>query len=162
MRTEFENRYLAMLNNSPYIQAVKRPGQEIVNLEDYTYNVTVGSAATPLVLNTDIQQTIQTHADSDFVFTYLSACVNISANADMKFNRNLSLQIQDLSTGKFFFNQSTIMTLVAGAGGSPYIYPSPRVIAPNTGLQFTVRNRDIAQNYNQFFAALRGTRIFYR
>ncbi len=159
IRPPFEQKYFEYLQSSPYIQSVKRPGREIVAMETYTYDLVVGG---PLNLNVDVSNTLITHADSDFIFAMLSASLNISANGDMKYNRNVTLQIQDQSTGKFFFNQPTVITLVGGGGGFPFVYPSPRVVNPNTGLQFTVRNRDTAQNYNQAFFAMLGTRIFYR
>ncbi len=158
-RAPFEQKYFEWLQSTPYIQSVKRPGREIINLETYTYDVEIGG---PLNLNVDVQNTLTTHADSDFVFAQLSGCVNITANGDMKYNRNLTLQIQDQSTGKLFFSQPTVLTLVAGGGGFPFNFPSPRVVAPNASLLFTVRNRDTSQNYNQVFLALQGTRIFYR
>lgn len=153
-------KYLELLSNSPYIASVRKPGRTIIGMETYVYNVVVGTAGS-LTLGTDVQATLETQSDSDFVLSYLSACVNITANGDMKSNRNLTLQIQDTSTGKLFFNVPTVMTLVAGGGGFPFIFPAPRVINANATLLFTVRNRDATTNYNQAFLSLGGTRIFY-
>lgn len=158
----FQQKYLEILADSPYIRSVRKPGRTIIGLETYTYNAVVGTAARPLTLaNGDVTAQLDTEADSDFVLAYLSACVNITANADMKVNRNLTLQIQDTSTGKTFFSAPSVMTLVAGGGGFPFIFPAPRVIDANTTLLFTVRNRDVTQDYNQAFLSLGGTRIFY-
>lgn len=159
---DFQQKYLQILADSPYIRSVAKPGRTILGIETYVYNATVGTAAIPLTLaNGAVTATLDTQADSDFVLTYLSASVNITANGDMKVNRNLTLQIQDTSTGKLFFNNPTVMTLVAGAGGFPFIFPAPRVINANTTLLFTVQNRDTTQDYNQAFLALGGSRIFY-
>jgi hypothetical protein len=159
---DFADRYFALTNQDPYIQSVARPGQTITKKMPYNYGVVVGNATTPLTLFAGtITQTMITLADSDFVMSGLSAGVNITANSDMKFNRNITLQIQDLSTGKFFFSQPTVVTLVAGGGGFPLIYPAPRVIRPNSTLLFSAQNRDTAQDYLSLFITLCGTRIFY-
>lgn len=161
-KNDFQQRYLQILADSPYIRSVKDPARDIVGMETYVYNAVVGTAALPLTLaNGVVQATLDTQSDSDFVLTYLSASVNITTNGDMKVNRNLTLQIQDTSTGKLFFNVASVMTLVAGAGGFPFIFPAPRVIKANTTLLFSVQNRDTSQDYNQAFLSLGGTRIFY-
>lgn len=158
----FQRKYTEIVANSPYIASVRKPGRQIVGFETYIYNAVIGTAALPLTFANGAQTTtLETHSDSDFVLAYLSACVNISANADMKFNRNLVLQIQDTSTGKNFFSAPTVMTLCAGGGGFPFVYPAPRVIDANVTLLFTAQNRDTGQDYNQMFVSLGGTRIFY-
>jgi hypothetical protein len=154
----FQQKYLQLLADSPYIRSVAKPGRTIIGLETYIYNVVVGP---PLNNGVDVTATLATQADSDFVMTYLSACANINENDDMRTNRNITLQIQDTSTGKFFFSQPTVLTLVAGGGGFPFVFPAPRVINANTTLQFTCRNRDATTNYNKVFLSLGGTRIFY-
>jgi hypothetical protein len=159
---DFAQRYFELTNQDPYIQSVARPGQVIVKKMPFNYPAVIGSAAVPLSFANGAQSTtLITLADSDFVLTSLSASVNLTANSDMKFNRNLTLQIQDTSTGKFFFSQPTVVTLVAGGGGFPFIFPAPRVIRPNTGLLITAQNRDNVTNYFQMFVNLGGTRIFY-
>lgn len=160
--TDFAQRYFELSNQDPYIQSVKRPGATIVKKMSYVYDTTIGTAAQPLTLaNGALTVNLTMLADSDFILTYLSACMNLTANGDMKSNRNLTLQILDTSTGKLFFSQPTVTTLVAGGGGFPFIFPAPRVIRPNTTLQLTGQNRDVLQDYNQMFVALGGTRIFY-
>jgi hypothetical protein len=161
MPNDFAQRYLELTNQDAYVQSVARPGAVIVKKMSYVYNVVIGQPQ-PLALAAGaVNASVTTLADSDFVLTYLSACVNITPQGDMKVNRNLTLQIQDTSTGKFFFNVPTVMSLVAGAGGFPFVMPAPRVIRPNTTLQLTAQNRDAAQDYNNMFVALAGTRIFY-
>lgn len=160
---DLQTRYLQLAASSDYLRSVIQPGREVVGFEYYAYNAVIGTAALPLSLANGAQQTtLETQADSDFVVTSLSACVNITANGDMKVNRNLTLQIQDTSTGKLFFSQPTVMTLVAGGGGFPFIFPSPRVVRANTTLLLTGQNRDTAVNYNQMFVSLGGTRIYYK
>jgi hypothetical protein len=160
--SDFARRYFDLSNQDPYIQSVARPGQTIIKKMPYEYGAVIGTAAAPLTFaNGALTATIITLADSDFILTSLAVCVNIAVNGDMKFNRNLTLQIQDTSTGKFFFSAPTVTSLVAGGGGFPFIFPAPRVIRPNTGLLLTGQNRDTAQAYNQMFITLGGTRIFY-
>lgn len=159
---DFADRYFALSNQDPYIQSVARPGQTIVKKMPYNYGVTVGDAATPLTLAAGpVSKTLTTLADSDFIMTGIAGEVILDANSDGKFNRNLTLQVQDTSTGKFFFSAPTVITLVVGGGGFPLIYPAPRVIRPNTGLLFTMQNRDTGQNYLSAFLTIVGTRLFY-
>jgi hypothetical protein len=161
MANDFAQRHFDLTNQDPYIQSVARPGATIVKKMSYVYNVVIGTPQPLTFASGAINANLTTLADSDFVLTYLSACVNITANGDMKVNRNLTLQIQDTSTGKFFFSAPTVVSLVAGAGGFPFVFPAPRVIRPNTTLTLTAQNRDTAQDYNNMFVALGGTRIFY-
>jgi hypothetical protein len=159
---DFAQRYFELSNQDPYIQSVKRPGQTLVKKMSFIYNAVIGSATQPLTFaNGPITSNLITLADSDFVLTSLSACMNLVVNGDMKVNRNLTLQIQDTSNGKFFFSQPTVTTLIAGAGGFPFVYPAPRVIRPNTTLLLTAQNRDSANDYFQMFVAFQGTRMFY-
>lgn len=159
---DFAQRYFELTNQDPYIQSVKRPDQVLVKKMPYAYEAFIGTAAVPLTFANGAQvATLTTLADSDFVLTSLAASVNITANGDMKFNRNLTLQILDTATGKSFFNVPTVVTLVAGGGGFPFLFPAPRVIRPNATLILTAQNRDTGQDYNQMFVALGGTRLFY-
>lgn len=154
----FAERYFDLSNQDPYIQSVIRPGQVLVKKMPYEYGAVIGPS---LVLNTPMQTTIVTLADSDFALTSLAVGVNQTANGDLKFNRNLTIQITDLSTGKPFFSAPAVTSLVAGGGGFPFVYVAPRVIRPNSGLQIIVNNRDTAVTYYQMFVTLGGTRLFY-
>lgn len=161
---DFARRYFDLTNQDPYIQSVARPGQVIIKKMPYEYGAVIGGPAPKLPLtlaNGTVTEPLTTLADSDFVFTSLAAGVNLTANGDLKFNRNLTLQIQDAATGKVFFNVPTVSSLVAGGGGFPFIFPAPRVIRPNTTLILSARNRDTSTNYNAMFVVLGGTRIFY-
>lgn len=161
MLDTFQQNYLNLLQNSPYIKSIARSGQDIVNIAYYCYNVQVGSLASPLLLNTPQVGLIETQADSDFAVSYMSASVRNAAGDNVFYTANVTLQIQDLATGKLFFNQPTIFPLVTGAGGFPFVLPAPRVINPNSTVQVTVSNRDATQNFSAFFLALHGVRIFY-
>lgn len=162
--TAFEQAYFDLTNQDPYIQSVARPGQVITKKMPFDYGMVIGGPApdTPLTLAAGpVPEIMITLADSDFVLTSMSACVNQTVNGNMLFNRNLTLQIQDTSTGKFFFSAAAVMELVSGGGGFPYVFPAPRVLRPNTALLGTAQNRDTATNYNAMFVTFHGTRIFY-
>ena len=164
----FAQRYFELTNQDPYIQSVARPGQTITKKMPYEYGViiggqTVNGVVQPLLTLAAgaITSTLATLADSDFVLSAISASVNINANSDMKFNRNLTLQIQDASTGKYFYSAPTVMALSAGGGGFPLVYAAPRVLRPNTILNVTAQNRDTGQDYQSMYITFHGTRIFY-
>ena len=159
---DLQTRYLELAAQSDYLRTILKPGRRVVDFQSFIYNAVVGTAAQPLTLaNGPLTTVLDIQADSDFAVTSLSACVNVTANGDMKVNRNLTLQVQDLSTGKVFFSQPTVVTLVAGGGGFPFIFPAPRVLNANTQLLITAQNRDTGQDYNQLFLGFEGTRIFY-
>jgi hypothetical protein len=160
----FEAKYQQIVASSPYIRAVAQPGRPILRTQYYCYPIVIGALSVPaqvLALNTDVTGVIETQSDSDFVLGYMSAAVQDNATGVLFVNRDVTLQITDQSTGKNFFSQPVVMGLVAGAGGFPYVFPSPRVVKPNTGIAVTVRRRDTANAYSNFFLALHGTRIFY-
>jgi hypothetical protein len=165
MANEFQARYLALLTSSPYIASVAKPGRAIVDVQYYAYNGRVGTDAVPLALNVPQTSTFDTQSDSDFVLTFFSACVQETAAGAMIYNANTALQIQDLSTGKLFFNVPTALGLISGAGGFPFVFPSPRVLNPNTSIAVTATNRDTLVNGGLgpvgLFYAFHGTRIFY-
>lgn len=162
MPGNLQDAYMAILAARPYLKAVLRPGQRLVGIMSYTYNVTVGSVATPLTLAAGpISASIETHADSDFAISDISACLRTGANGDMKVNRNVTLQIEDLQTGKRFYNRPTVLGLVSGGGGFPFVWPATRLVRANSPIQFTAQNRDTATDYLDLFVALGGTRLFY-
>lgn len=157
----FEQRALEILASSPYMRAIAIPGRRIAAVQYYAYNTVVGSATSPLVANVPQSSTIEIQADSYFALAFMSSAVQLSANSLMQFNVNATLQIQDQSNGKFFFNIPTPLSMVTGAGGFPFVFPASRVLAPNTGLQVTVTNRDGTINPIGAFIDLHGIRIFY-
>lgn len=158
---DFRQAYIDMLAASPYIVSLARKGATIIDMENYTYEVVLGSTLAPLNSGTTLTAQLVTQGDSDFVLESLSTCVNLTPDTDMSFNKNILLQIQDLNTGKFFFPDPTPMALASGQGGAPFIFVAPRVISPNGTLNFSVTNRDLSTNYNQFFIAMQGIKLYY-
>lgn len=161
----FQQMFLAQLAASPYMASVLTPGRAVADLQYYAYNGRIGADAVPLA--NGVAQTAQfdTQADSDFLLTFISACVQEVANGAMAYNDNVALQIQDLSTGKLFFNVPTALSLVAGAGGFPFVLPAPRVFNPNTAIAVTAINHDAIINGGAgpvgVYFAFHGARIFY-
>lgn len=162
---ELQSRYLGILNSSPYLKSILQPGKVALGVEYYCYNIQLGSVAVPLAPNVPQSVFFDTQADSDFAVTFMSAAVFETNNGTAVYNDNVALQILDTSSGKTFFNIPTVMGLVTGAGGFPYVLPAPRVIRPNTTMQVSVTNRDAVVNGGagpvSFYLALHGTRIFY-
>lgn len=162
---DVQTKYLEVLNDSPYMKSILQPGKQAVEVEYYCYNGQLGTAALPLAPNVPQVITFDTQADSDFAVTFMTGAVQETVNSGMTFNDNVALQFTDTSTGKTFFNVPTVMGLVTGAGGFPFVLPAPRIIRPNTTIQVTAINRDAVVNGGAgpvtLFFALHGTRIFY-
>lgn len=161
----FQARYLSILKASPYLAAVLRPGKDPVDIAYYAYNTRIGTDAVPLATGVAQTQTIETQSDSDFVLTFLSAAVQPTAGGPMQYNANVTLQVQDLSTGKLMFSTDAAIGLVTGAGGFPFVLPAPRVWAPNISIACKVTNHDAIMNAGAgpvgVYLAFHGTRIFY-
>lgn len=161
----FQDRFLQIAMQSPYLQSVLKPGRTVTNIEYYAYNVTVGSVAAPLANGIPQTATFDTQSDSDFAIAFLSAAVTETVNGVVVYNDNVALQIQDTSTGKFFFNTDTVIGLVTGAGGFPFVLPASRVINPNTTIAVRATNRDAFVNGGAgpvgVTLVMHGSRIFY-
>jgi len=157
---DFERRYLDILQRTDYISAVARPGKQIVNIDYFVYNVRIGTDAAPIPNNGTGQGLIEIQSDSDFVLTYISGGNQLAVNGPLVFNYSALLQMQDTGSGKTFFNTPTLMPLVCGAGGFPFLLPSPRVLNPNTNLLITVNNISGVDLFGCYIA-LHGSRIFY-
>ena len=158
-------KYLEILNASPYLDAVRKPGRQVVDVQYYAYNVRVGSVAVPLADGVAQTTTFETQADSDFVVSEVSAALQAEDNGAMLYNGNVVLQVTDLSSGKLFYNRPAALALVTGAGGFPFVLPAARVWNPNTSIAVTATNRDALINGGAgpvgLFLAFHGTRLFY-
>jgi len=162
---DFQQQFLNELIATPYYASVLKPGRRVASLQYYAYNGRVGTDAVPLASGIPQISKFDTQADSDFAMTFISASVQEVINGPMAYNDNLAVQIQDLSTGKFFFNRPTSLSLVTGAGGFPFVLPAPRVLNPNTAIAVTGINFDTIVNAGAgpvgLFYAFHGVRIFY-
>lgn len=157
---EFERRYLDIVQNASYLQAAVRQGQKVINVEYFNYNTRIGTVANPIAAGGQAQGTVQIQSDSDFVLTYISADVTDAAGTTIVTNPGLLMQITDTGSGKTFFSEPTLITLVTGRLGIPFQLPSPRIIPPNTNIQFTLQNL-AAVAYSGAFISLLGARIYY-
>lgn len=151
---EFERRLLDAVQQSAWIASVARPNQKIVDIEYYNYNTFIGA----VVAGTQDQSVIQVQSDSDFAITYMSGAVVIAGAAVA--TPIATLQITDTGTGKTFFSAPTLFSLVMGNAGLPFYLPAPRVVAPNTNLQFNFNNIGAAGPADVYINLL-GARIYY-
>ena len=151
----FERRMLEIIQSSSWIQSVARKDKKILGIEYYNYNTQIENVAS----QAQGQSTVQIQSDSDFVMTYLSASVVVTATGAIINAPFAFAQITDTGTGKTFFNQQTLVGLAFGNGGNPFFLPAPRVIAPNTNVQFSVTNNTGAAA--SFYFAMMGARVYY-
>jgi hypothetical protein len=157
---DFERRYLDILQRTDYISSVARPGKQIVNIDYFAYTLRIGTDAVPIANNTTAQGTIEMQSDSDFVLSYISGGCQSAVNGPMQTNLSVLLQMQDTGSGKTYFNTPTLMPLVCGAGGFPFLLPAPRVLNPNTNLLISASNITGANVFGVYIV-LHGARIFY-
>jgi hypothetical protein len=149
----FETRALEVAQQSNFLASVARQGQKIIKIDNFAYNTTIGSAASTIAAGAGGQAIINFQADSDFVIQYVSA--------DALGTTQLLLQVTDTGSGRTFFNQPTLFSLVAGSNGFPYLLPTPKVVAPSTNLQVSISNIDAAVACTGFFISFGGGRIYY-
>jgi len=166
MPNSVTQQYIDLVNSTPYLQSIARNGKRIVEVEQYTYLLSIGSAsaggANILLSGGTFRGIVTTQGDSDFVVETLAVELAAATATDVfsVYGRNVTLQIQDLKTGKFLYSQPTIYSLLGGAGGMPFTFFTPHVMPPNTVLQATIQNRD-QNNYAAFFCAFQGFKVFY-
>ena len=161
---DLQSQYLELVKRTPYLQAVARTGRTIIGIENYSYEVVIGAPNSLSLFTAPQSAVLVTQGDSDFILDGLSACLQPDPGSGMLFDRNVALQIQDLTTGKFFFSGPIAFSLVAGSAGAPFIFAAPRVISPNGSLQLTAQNQEQVggSNYSQLFVSLLGTKILYQ
>lgn len=153
---DFERRSLDIAQSSTYLTLYARQGQQIVGMEYFGYSVEIDNLAASGGQGTGI---FQVQSDSDFVCTYLSGVAFSAANNQVDpFPLGL-IQITDTGSGKTFFNQPAFMGLVLGQGGYPFLLPAPRLIAPNTNIQYSVTN--LANGIRNIYITMLGARIYY-
>lgn len=158
---EFQRKYLDILAQSDYISSVARPGKKILNIDYYAYNARIGTDAVPVAATGGVGQAqVQIQADSDFVLSYISGGAQQTANDTINSAQSILVQMTDTGSGKKYFNQPTLLPIMAGQGGYPFMLPAPRVLNPNTILQIDVQNL-MNISFVGIFFAFHGARIFY-
>jgi multisubunit Na+/H+ antiporter MnhC subunit len=155
----FEARALDIAQSSTYLTLYARQGQTIQAIEYFAYSVEIDNVAA----GATSQGTFQVLSDSDFVCTYLSGMALYPTAGTVDPVPQALLQITDTGSGKTFFNQASFMGLVVGQGGYPFLLPAPRLLAPNTNIQYTVTNLLAAgaANVRNYYITMEGARIFY-
>jgi hypothetical protein len=150
---EFERRLLDAVQNSAWIASVARPGRTILDIDYYNYNTSILG----LVTATTSTAVIQIQSDSDFAIAYMSGAAIVAGAVQ---NDPVALiQYTDTGTGKTFFQNPTLFSLVEGNNGLPFYLPAPRVLAPNTNINVTITNN--IGSTADFFVNLLGARIYY-
>ncbi len=157
MPPPYAQRALQISEMNDYLPDFLRPNQQVLSVENFSYNVgPVAIAAAAAAAGVAATVNLVTQSDSDFLLVNFSALVRNEPYYD-DFPACL-LQITDQGSGKTFFNQPSLLFLIAGNQGFPFVLPTPRLIMPNTNLKFDFTNLGIAQS---FYVTLTGLRIYY-
>lgn len=151
MLTEWERRFLEVTQNHlDLMEAIRAVGSGLP-AEYFAYTAVLGSAASPLVAGVTQSTSIAIQADAWFVIQYLTVGVvlpNGSTNGNLSQvsdGGNILLQLTDTGAGQELYSQPRGLAgfpaiLVAGspnaaAAGIPYVFPTPRLVPPNTNIQ---------------------------
>jgi hypothetical protein len=153
---DFQRRALDIAQSSTYLTLYARQGQEIQGIEEFGYSVEIDNVAGLAVAT----GTFQVLSDSDFVCTYLTGAAVAPGNGIVDAVPQALLQITDTGSGKTFFNQPSFMGLVVGQGGFPFLLAAPRLIAPNTNIQYQVTNL-LNATPRSYYLTMIGARIYY-
>lgn len=150
----YETRALEIAQQSNFLASVAREGQKIVKIDPFGYNGQIGSVAVPVAANGGVGSVIiPFQADSDFVIQEISA--------DALGTTQLTVQIQDTGSGRTFFNEPTLLSLMSGPGAFPFLLPTPKVVAPSTNLLVSITNLDPVNACTGAFFSFQGGKIFY-
>lgn len=179
MLNEFERRFLEVTQNHlDLLEAIAQTGSNLAP-EYFGYSATIGTAAAPL-LNGVAQQTIVAiQADAWFVLEYIQTGVvlpNGSTFGDLSQvvdSGNILLQITDTGAGQELYGLPSGLggfpaamlsgTPLAAAAGVPYVFPTPRLIPPNTNIKIEVTQFGLTALTNpepvSFHIMLNGARV---
>lgn len=155
---DFERRLLDIYTNSSWIAAVARQNRQVIGIDYFVYNVGPSQGLSQVASTASATGTIQIQSDSDFAITYMSG--NQVVNNAVVTNPISTIQITDTGTGKTFFSSASLFGLVMGSSGTPFYLPQPRVVAPNTNLNFAITNVFSAAAAD-YYISLTGARIYY-
>jgi hypothetical protein len=163
---EFERHLLDTVQFSTYIASFADQSRKVLAIENYAYSVDA--------LGVDIDDTeaqdfnLIMDSDSDFVVVYMSGGALIDtgpvvANGTRvtEFSPALLIQITDQAAGKTYFNIPSLLPLIAGAGGFPYLMAAPRIIHPRTTLTVSAQGAASGAVFNDFYFTLHGAKIYY-
>lgn len=153
---DFERRLLMEVQNTGLIMSAARKDKRIIEISPFAYNpkiTALGAGATD-------QAIAQIQADSDFVMVYMSAMALDTTGPTVVLNALALMQVTDTGSGRTYFDNPTLLPLVFGQQGFPYILPTPRVITENTNVQVEAQNISAATTYDIYLSFV-GIRIFY-
>ncbi len=157
---DFERRFLDILQTSQYIAGVARQGGKIVAIDYFAYNTKIDSNGSAIPDDATVSGFLQVQADSDFVMSYIAADAIDAAGTAVLDDPVITAQITDTGSGKTFFSNPTLLSLVTGKGGFPFLLPAPRVVNPNTNIKVDITNRTGA-NVTAVYISFIGARIYY-
>ena len=158
---EFQRKLLDEVATNDYIAAFADPKREILAIDNYSYSVRFGDDG--LVINDTAERVrnLDMDTDSTFIMTYISGCARAAGVEPLIYNPSVLVQITDQSSMKSYFNRPTLMPLIAGAGGFPFLTGSPRIVAPRSTLKITAIAAT-TQAFTYVNLSFGGGRIFYK
>ena len=173
---EFERRFLEMAQNHIYLHQANAGGPLP---EYYGYPLQIGSATDTLTDGITHQGVIAIQSDAWFLLQYLSVGVILPPGSDfgdptqITDGGNLLIQITDTGAGEDLYSTGPGVIAppaivvagspLAGSAGIPYVFPTPRLIMPNTNILVNVTKLGVAGTENPAvlgaYVMLNGTRI---
>lgn len=154
---EFERRFIELASNHVLLkETLADIGNQNVVVEYFGYSIQIGSPANPLVNGVTQEGFIAIQSDAWFMLQYFSLGVilpNGSTYGDhtqIIQGGNINLQLTDTGAGEDLYNAPTPASLVSGSptssgtasigtpGGNPFVFPTPRLIPPNTNIKIDV------------------------
>lgn len=176
---EFERRFLEVTQNDLDLRQLVRELGTGRPPEYFGYPLQIGSAADPLVAGATQQGIINIQADAWYLLQYINAAVilpNGSTWGDLSqftASGNIALQITDTGAGQDLYNVpsgfsgSPAINLAGSTFGAmagvPYVFPTPRLIPPNTNIKVEVTQIGNTALTNPapvgFYLMLNGARI---
>lgn len=146
---EFERRFLEVTQN--HLDLKEANAGSALPPEYFGYSIQIGSSAAPLVSGVSQQGIIPIQADAWFVIEYISVGVILPAGStygdltQITDAGNIQLQITDTGAGQELYNLPSGFpgfpaillagSPIAAAAGIPYVFPTPRLIPPNTNIK---------------------------
>jgi len=150
---ERDRRLLQVASASNWLASVARKDKQLLRIEPYVYNTSM------LALTTTAQAIIQVQADSDFAVIELSGAVLDNASKVTIVNPPITMQVTDSGSGKTFFNDYALFSLVFGLAGFPYYTATPRIISPGTNIIINANSLDGTSS--DVYVTFSGVRLYY-
>lgn len=151
MLSEFERRFLEVTDNFLDLREAIRATGSNIPPEYFAYSIQLGSATNVLTNGVTQSGVITIQSDAWFVIQYIMCGVilpNGSTYGDLGQVRdpgNILLQITDTGAGQELFSQPAGLAgfpagITTGAAlrvnsGVPYVFPTPRLVPPNTNIK---------------------------